>query len=141
MSKLLTINQAAKILGVSTKTLRRWEDLKYFIPDRDPHANIRLYHPVALEYWKELLIKSKEISEHMRKLEPLRREVNKYLVMRPLAPGEKLPMMDLTGFSVASNAEDVWMKEWDQLIKEFLKFPEKMRAATAEMEAEEKNEP
>ncbi len=139
MSKLLTINQVAEILGVSTKTLRRWEESKYFIPDRDPYANTRLYHPVVVEYWKALLEMSRRMNEHLKKLEPIRKELNKYLVLEPLSPGQRLPMMNTEGFSIACAAEDNWEKEWNKLMIEFDKFPDKMRYATGLLEAEEKN--
>ena len=34
MNKLIGIGKAAKILGVSTQTLRRWEEEKRLIPER-----------------------------------------------------------------------------------------------------------
>lgn len=43
MDKLLTIKQAASILGVSTSTLRRWEKEKRLIPDERTEGNQRRY--------------------------------------------------------------------------------------------------
>lgn len=138
MSKLLTINQAAAILGISTKTLRRWEELNYYVPDRAPYTNIRLYNPAMVEQWKEMLDLSRRMTEHLKKFDPIKKELDKYLVLKPLSPGERLPMMNFDEFSIASNAEDKWEEEWKRLVKEFLKYPDKMRWATGQMESGEK---
>ena len=43
MSRFLKIGEAAKILGVSIQTLRRWEDQGYLIPNRRSKGNTRYY--------------------------------------------------------------------------------------------------
>jgi excisionase family DNA binding protein len=43
MDKLLTIKQASELLGVSTRTLRRWEDEGKLIPDERTVGNHRRY--------------------------------------------------------------------------------------------------
>lgn len=43
MSRFLKIGEAAKILGVSVQTLRRWEELGYLVPDRKSKGNTRYY--------------------------------------------------------------------------------------------------
>ena len=54
-ARLLTIQQAAKLLNVSTKTLRRWEARGILIPERTP-GNQRRY---TLRQIKELRSRSK----------------------------------------------------------------------------------
>ena len=43
MSRFIKIGEAAKILGVSIQTLRRWEDQGYLVPDRKSKGNTRFY--------------------------------------------------------------------------------------------------
>lgn len=138
MSKKMTIHQVAEVLGVSTKTLRRWEESNLFTPERDPHTNIRLYHPYLVEYWKKLLTINREISSHLKKLDPIRKDLNKHIVMKPLSPGEKIPMLDIEGFSKANDAMEEWEAEYDKLIKDFFEFPDMMQKAIHQMEQEEK---
>jgi putative resolvase len=44
MSRFIKIGQAAKILGVSIQTLRRWEEKGYLLPDRKSKGETRYYN-------------------------------------------------------------------------------------------------
>lgn len=43
MGKFIKIGEAAKILGVSIQTLRRWEEAGYLMPHRKSEGNTRYY--------------------------------------------------------------------------------------------------
>lgn len=43
MSRFIKIGEAAKILGVSIQTLRRWEETGYLVPDRRSQGKTRYY--------------------------------------------------------------------------------------------------
>jgi putative resolvase len=43
MNRFIKIGQAAKILGVSIQTLRRWEEIGYLMPDRISQGKTRYY--------------------------------------------------------------------------------------------------
>lgn len=43
MDKLLSVDQAAKVLGGSTNTLHRWEKEGRLLPDTRTHGNQRRY--------------------------------------------------------------------------------------------------
>jgi putative resolvase len=43
MSRFLKIGEAAKILGISVQTLRRWEATGYLLPHRKSKGNTRYY--------------------------------------------------------------------------------------------------
>jgi putative resolvase len=43
MSRFIKVGEAAKILGVSIQTLRRWEETGYLMPDRRSAGNTRYY--------------------------------------------------------------------------------------------------
>ena len=44
MSRFVKIGEAAKILGVSIQTLRRWEETGYLLPDRRSEGKTRYYN-------------------------------------------------------------------------------------------------
>ena len=43
MSRFIKIGEAAKILGISIQTLRRWEEIGYLVPDRKSQGSTRYY--------------------------------------------------------------------------------------------------
>jgi predicted site-specific integrase-resolvase len=43
MSRFIKIGEAAKVLGVSLQTLRRWEETGYLIPHRKSEGGTRYY--------------------------------------------------------------------------------------------------
>ena len=43
MSRFIKVGEAAKILGVSIQTLRRWEEQGYLVPDRKSKGKTRYY--------------------------------------------------------------------------------------------------
>ena len=43
MSRFIKIGEAAKTLGVSIQTLRRWEATGYLVPHRKSNGNTRYY--------------------------------------------------------------------------------------------------
>lgn len=134
----MTINQVAKELEVSTKTLRRWEESGFFVPEREPNTNIRLYHPYAVEYWKKLLTLNKKIEDHLKKLDPIKKVLYSHLGMKNVTPQDKLPMLDVEGYLKADKALEEWEKEYRELIKEFANFPNIMHKAVLQMEEEGK---
>jgi putative resolvase len=62
MSRFIKIGEAARILGVSLQTLRRWEEIGYLVPDRRSKGKTRYYdlnrlmdkkvteHPLTVAY-------------------------------------------------------------------------------------------
>jgi len=49
LKEYLTVNEAAKFLGISTMTLRRWDNGKKLKAKRHPMNNYRLYNRRELE--------------------------------------------------------------------------------------------
>lgn len=133
----MTIKQVADELGVSTKTLRRWEEAGYFVPHRDPHTDIRLYHPVKVQYWKKYLSLNRRYNEHLKKHRPIIKEINKHLA-KPLSGQEELPLLDTEAFSEADKKLNEWGKEHKKLLIEVLSLPKEVKKAILQMEQEEK---
>lgn len=70
----ITIKQAAKILGVSTLTLRNWDNSGKFPAGRHPISNYRVYKVRDLE---DLMI---QIEESKGRKRPARGQVKKLIV-------------------------------------------------------------
>lgn len=49
LNRLLTVSQAASLLGVSAKTLRNWDQRGKLCPKRHPINGYRLYERTTLE--------------------------------------------------------------------------------------------
>jgi putative resolvase len=77
MSRFIKIGEAAKILGVSIQTLRRWEEMGYLVPDRKSQGKTRYYNLNQLTGKKsledELTIAYARVSSHDQK-EDLQRQ-------------------------------------------------------------------
>lgn len=56
--KLLTIRQAAKMLGVNPDTLRRWDKAEKFKAIRHPMNNYRMYSTQTIEKLKNRIMKN-----------------------------------------------------------------------------------
>jgi excisionase family DNA binding protein len=55
----LTVKEAAKILGVTPVTLRRWDNAGKLKAKRHPMNNYRIYDPVEVETLKKMILKGK----------------------------------------------------------------------------------
>jgi len=60
MDKFISINEAASIIGVTTTTLRRWEENKLFLPHHRTLGNHRRYE---LESVLKLIKKDEQANE------------------------------------------------------------------------------
>jgi len=58
--KLLTIREAAKILGISPDTLRRWDKAGKFKATRHPMNNYRVYSIKTIKKLKNKIIQNAE---------------------------------------------------------------------------------
>jgi len=71
MSRFLKIGEAAKVLGVSIQTLRRWEEQGYLVPDRKSKGKTRYYSVEQLtgkaHTENELTVAYARVSSHDQK--------------------------------------------------------------------------
>lgn len=71
MNRFIKIGQAAKILGVSIQTLRRWEENGYLVPERKSVGNTRYYDPDKLlgkkKVESDLTVAYARVSSHDQK--------------------------------------------------------------------------
>ena len=68
MTGVMTISQAAKILGVNKKTLMRWDDSGRFSPTRESVSNIRVYDRAEVESLKIIRNHERRYREAIKQL-------------------------------------------------------------------------
>ena len=77
MSRFIKIGEAAKILGVSIQTLRRWEEIGYLVPERKSQGKTRYYDLDQLigkkNFENDLTIAYARVSSHDQKKDLQRR--------------------------------------------------------------------
>ncbi len=135
MSNHLTIQESATKLGVSTKTLRRWEKSGYFVTERDLNTNTRLYDPKIVDYWKKLLELDRSLKKHLELLEGLRKELSKHMLEQDYKPGKKLKLFeekDIKNCLKASEDIEKWEKKRKAVLNSILQYPRSMLKATIE---------
>ena len=71
----ILIGEAAKILGVSKRTLMRWDKAGRPTSDRDPRTKFRLYD-----------LQEVKIVAHLRKLPAIQAKIQRYAATTPLNP-------------------------------------------------------
>lgn len=129
---MLTIQQVANELGVSTKTLRRWEEAGYLVPERDKNTKVRLYHPYLIEYWKKKLDLDRAIREHLKLLEELKKELDAAPIEQTYIPGKPLRLISAEIIERNRKAHDEierWNERYKVMINELAKFPSIMNKA------------
>ncbi len=132
---MMTIKQASDELGISTKTLRRWEEDKYFVPERESNTGFRFYDPYIIGYWKRMLDLDRALKKHLELLDGVRKELDKHMLSQDYHPGRPLKLMDdhdIEEFTKASDAMEKWEKDFRYLLDELIKYPKPMLKATTE---------
>lgn len=117
----MTIQQAANELGVSTKTLRRWEAKGFFVPVRQEVTNVRLYKVVDIEYWKKFINLDKALREHLNNLLAIRKALDKFIITTPLN-GDIRPPLNGKEFMRAHKAMTEWDKKYKQINQDMGEF-------------------
>lgn len=120
MSKI-SIKQAAEILKLNQKTLLRWEESGLLIPDREEVSRIRVYDKTRIEMIAKWLDLRKRNLEHLRKLDPIRKNLDKFIPKVPLdvstPKGNKFEDM-----KKAFGDMRQWEAEHDEINKEYGDF-------------------
>ena len=88
-STFLSIKETADYLGVSKKSLMRWDKDGLFA-SRETISKSRVYYWKDVEMAKGWLDLRQEHRNHLRKLPRIQRALDKVLVAHPLNPGEPL---------------------------------------------------
>jgi len=123
---MLTISQAAKILGVNKKTLMRWDEAGWLRAKRDPLNNARLYDEEVIwkvEKWYDLRRRHKE---HLSKLKPIRENVDRFLPKTPLDLTTPTQLHKLEDMKKAFDDLREWEKKQKEIYEEYSGFTDRM---------------
>jgi DNA-binding transcriptional MerR regulator len=122
LNRFLTISEAAKILGISSRSLMRWDEEGIFSA-REIASNNRVYFRDDVEMVKKWMDLRKKHRQHLKKLGPIRKELDKFLVITPLIPGKPIEhfwnIEDLRG---PYNNMKEWEKIEDEITQEYSQF-------------------
>lgn len=113
----LTIGQAAKILGVSKKTLMRWDNSGRFSPTRETVSNIRVYEESVVRNLKVLLDHERRYSENIRELRKMMLGLNNFSKLFLLSDKEG-ELLD---------KEEALIQKHKKLMKEFEELSPKIK--------------
>lgn len=125
----INVTEASKILGISKKTLIRFDEDGRFPAQRSANG-YRIYDRVDIEnhaLWFSLRRKHKE---HNRKLKKIQDEVDKYITTQPLGPFQKSKFHRLGDMRAAFEQLHDWEEEHKEILKEYEKIPEGFKAKT-----------
>lgn len=125
----IKISQAAKLLGVSTRTMMRWDkDGKFPADHKEKLSGIRFYDLDDINnhvFWFNLRRKHKD---NLRKLGVIRAEVDKYISTQPLQAGENPKFHKYEDMKRAYDALHKWEEEHREILKEYAKLPSGFKA-------------
>ncbi|MDO8487761.1 MAG: MerR family transcriptional regulator [bacterium] len=122
---LITIAEAAKILGVSKRTLYRWEKEGWLRVAREGLLNIRVYDRNYIETVKRLIDLNKREKLHLAKLSDIRKRSKRHMMEQDYT-GKPLKLMDEKDVEEAIKVyeEEVeWDKENKRILAEWLSYP------------------
>ena len=112
MSMVITVKQAAKILGKSKKTLMRWDESGKFSPSRESPLKVRVYNESEIENLKTLLYHEKRYRKNLKRLREVQNALNPYSGKLWLTHGEEKLLKE----------EERLVKEHEVLLEKFKRF-------------------
>ena len=131
----ITTKEASQILGISKRTLFRWEKEGRVKSAREGILNVRVYDNGYIMMVKRLLDLDKKIDAHNAKLREIIEQSKKHQLEQVYQPGRPLKLstpLEVEAASKAFDDEDAWEVEHDKqmvelglLLQEFrVNFPD-----------------
>lgn len=124
----IRISQVAKILKINARTLMRWDNEGKFVAHREQLSKIRFYDEADVlnhAIWFDLRRRHKT---HLKKLDSIRKEVNKFVVTQPLEFDSTPKFHKLEDMKKAYDALRDWEKEEREITEEYSKLPSGFKA-------------
>ena len=116
MTEYITSTQAAKLLGVTKRTILRWEEKKWLASERDDRGS-RIYKEEYVcwakrlsDEWEKVRIRHRN---HLKKLPAIQREVQRFIVTKPLQWTDEPILHDLNEMQKSFDAMNKWKEEMD----------------------------
>lgn len=118
----ITAKEASQILGISKRTLYRWEEEGRIKSTREGILNVRVYDRDYLLMVRKLLDLSKKIDEHNTKLPEILEQSKEHHLEQTYFPGKPLKLSseeEVEAAMKAFNNEDAWETEHDEQMTEY----------------------
>lgn len=117
-----SIKQVAGYLGVSKKSLMRWDEEGYF-SSRETVTGARVYYKPDVEMAKKWLDLREKHRGHLNKLPEIQKNLDKVLVAHPLIPGEEIKhFWRLEDVKAPFEAMRKWEEEERKIMAEYSEF-------------------
>lgn len=123
---LITSSEAAKILGISKRTLYRWEGEGRIRSTREGILNTRVFDNDYVEMAKKILDLDKQEEEHLKKLPNIRKQIEEHNLEQEYIPGKPLKLLteeEVKAAMKAFDAEEEWVAEHKRLLAELISYP------------------
>lgn len=123
---VVTARDAAKILGISKRTLFRWEDEGRIKSQRSGILETRVYDKNYILQTKEIIELNKKEKEHLAKLPEVRERVKAELFVQDVSAiraGEPSRYMNIEKANKAFNDEEEWTKEHKEILSKMFTYP------------------
>ena len=117
----LSIKQTADYLGVSKKSLMRWDKEGYF-SSRETVTRARVYYIEDVKMAKKWLDLREKHRKHLAKLPEIQKALDKVLIAHPLIPGEPMKFWRLEEVKVPFEAMEKWEEEEQEIMKKYSLF-------------------
>lgn len=122
----ITAAEASEILGISKRTLFRWEEEGRINSKREGILKVRLYDKDYITQSAEILRLNRLEKEHLAKLPAIRERVKQHLFVQDvhaLHAGEPMKFMDVDAATKAFDDEEAWMAEHKRILNELFLYP------------------
>lgn len=122
----ITAGEAAKILGISKRTLYRWEDEGKIQSIREGLLKIRVYDRDYIEIAKKVIDLGKEEKAHLKKLPDVKKQADEYGLLQEYVPGRPLKLStneEVAAAMKAFDAEEAWLEKHKRILFELFKYP------------------
>jgi len=125
-AELITSSEAAKIMGITRRSLLRWEEKGWITAvSRDANGN-RVYHPhhlkwaaVMYERWENI---RRHDRKHLRKLTPIQRRMSRLIRTQPLERTHHPEPLDFNELKEVLILMDEWRSEHKKIQKIYADF-------------------
>lgn len=122
----ITTGEAAKILGISKRTLYRWEKEGRIRSVREGILNVRIFDRNYIVMVKQIQDLDKRLNEIMTKLPQILEQSKRHQLEQVFNPGEKLKLLSSSEVEASKKAyekEVAWVAEHRRLVAELCSYP------------------
>lgn len=120
---MLSISQAAQILGVNKKTLMRWDAAGKFPAIKDSKTGARSYEEKDIQDHAQWFNIRRKHKAHNRLLTAIRKEVDRFSATIPLNAGAISGLHNVKDMQKAYSSLRTWEKKHKEILKEYSKLP------------------